>query len=220
MLFPDGRIMVFCKAPEPGQVKTRLAKSIGEIAAATVHEYLAWHCLKNLTESHVAPVELWCAPNISHNFFQYCEMEFGVVLKKQKGDSLGERMEHAFLSSQYEGQCSIVVGTDCPALNADYLASAFSGLENNDSVIGPAEDGGYVLLGLRKPQPQIFSNMPWGTSKVFDQTMLRFKGDVKKIGMLWDVDHADDLIRLRTEVHELHLERGFSEYLAALELKG
>lgn len=217
MLFPDGRIMVFCKAPEPGKVKTRLAKTIGETAASTIHEYLALHCLKQLVDSGIAPVELWCAPNTSHDFFQRCKIELGVMLKTQQGDCLGERMGHAFSSVLPTCHSAIVVGTDCPAIDADYIASVFAELQNHDSVIGPAEDGGYVLLGLRKPQPQIFANISWGGSKVFEETVSRFKGDVKKAPMLWDVDHVADLIRLRNSTHELQLGKAFSEYLANLE---
>ena len=217
MLFPDGRIMVFCKAPEPGKVKTRLANTIGETAAATIHEYLALHCLKHLVDSRIAPVELWCAPNIRHDFFQRCEIELGVTLKTQQGDCLGERMEYAFSSVLPKCHSAIVVGTDCPAINADYIASVFTALQNNDSIIGPAEDGGYVLLGLRKLQSQIFANISWGSSKVFEETLSRFMGDVKKAPMLWDVDHVDDLIRLRNSAHELQLGKAFSEYLANLE---
>ena len=217
MLFPDGRIIVFCKAPEPGKVKTRLAKTIGEAAAATIHEYLALHCLESLTKAHVAPVELWCAPDIEHEFFQYCQATFGVVLKSQKGDCLGQRMENAFSNVLSQCQYSIVVGTDCPVIDADYLVSAFTELQHYDSVIGPAEDGGYVLLGLRKPQPQIFVDVPWGTSKVFEKTMRRFNGGVKKMAKLWDVDHPEDLVRLRASAHKLQLGNKFSKCLSELE---
>jgi len=102
-------------------------------------------------------------------------------------------------------------------MSARFVASVFTELQNNDSVIGPAEDGGYVLLGLRKPQPKIFANISWGSSKVFEETVARFKGDVKTVPMLWDVDHVNDLIRLRNSAHELQLGREFSDYLANLE---
>lgn len=220
MLFPEGRIMVFCKAPEPGKVKTRLAKTLGDTIATTIHKHLALHCLNNLVDAGVAPVELWCEPDVGHDFFQYCEENFGVVLKKQKGDCLGKKMENAFLSMLSQCRHSIVIGTDCPAMNADYLVSAFTSLQHYDSVIGPAEDGGYVLLGLRKPQPQIFVDMPWGTSEVFDKTMSRFTGNVKKIATLWDVDHPEDLVRLHANAHTLQLGKEFTEYLSGYEWEG
>jgi glycosyltransferase A (GT-A) superfamily protein (DUF2064 family) len=101
-------------------------------------------------------------------------------------------------------------------LNPDYVISGFSGLEHHESVLGPAEDGGYVLLGLRKPQPEIFVDMPWGTSQVLNETMVRLKGEVKSLSTLWDVDRGEDLIRLRDAAQDLHLGKDFSEYLAAI----
>lgn len=217
MLYPDGCIMVFCKAPEPGLVKTRLATTIGTEAAATVHAYLAWHCLEKLAATNIAPIELWCAPDTNHDFFQHCQTEFGVTLKRQEGGSLGQRMENAFLDTLSSRRCAVVIGTDCPMITPAYLASAFSGLENHDSVLGPAEDGGYVLLGLRKPQSDIFVNMPWGSAQVFKETMSRLKGEVKSLATLWDVDYIDDLIRLRNSAFEMRLGREFSKYLSGIE---
>lgn len=216
ILYPDGRIIVFCKAPEPGKVKTRLAKTIGDQAATTVHEYLAWQCFGKLADACIAPVELWCSPSIEHGFFRRCEAEFGFTLKTQTGECLGERMKNAFSDMPSQCRYSVIIGTDCPAIDSSYLQSAFSDLENHDAVLGPAEDGGYVLLGLRKLQPAIFTRMPWGTSRVLAETRARLKGNVKENPMLWDVDRAEDLIRLRDASSELRLDEGFSKYLDTL----
>ncbi|MDT8383103.1 MAG: TIGR04282 family arsenosugar biosynthesis glycosyltransferase [Gammaproteobacteria bacterium] len=216
LLYPDGRIMVFCKAPEPGRVKTRLAASIGDAAAATVHEYLAWHCLNRLARAAIAPVELWCTPDVGHDFFRRCAAEYGLVLKQQTGECLGQRMEQAFSNALSQSRNAVVVGTDCPTLDTAYIRAAFAALEQQDAVLGPAEDGGYVLLGLRKPQPPLFADMPWGTSKVLAKTRSRLTGKVKELSTLWDIDDVDDLRRLRDSADELALERGFSEYLVKL----
>jgi len=78
--YPRGRIMVFCKAPEVGKVKTRLAVSVGDQVAATVHEFLAWQCLQRVVKANLAPVELWCSPTIDHPFFQRCKKKLGITL--------------------------------------------------------------------------------------------------------------------------------------------
>ena len=213
MLYPDSRILVFCKAPVAGRVKTRLAETIGQAAAATIHEYLAWHCLKNLVNENIAPVELWCAPDTQHEFFHRCEKKLGVVLRAQQGKCLGERMENAINDALSQRQPSLIIGTDCPAITPLYLREAFLELDKHNTVLGPAEDGGYVLLGLHQPQPAIFSDMPWGSSQVFDETVSRLEGNVYQLATLWDVDRIDDLIRLRKASHELRLEKNFIDYL-------
>lgn len=217
MQFPDSRIIVFCKAPVSGQVKTRLAKNIGESAAALVHQHLAQHCLRTVTNAQIAPVELWCTPNTHHDFFQQCDAKFGVVLKEQKGEELGERMDYAFSRTLPKVKNAVIIGTDCPAITSAYLSAAFLSMENDNAVIGPAEDGGYVLLGLTKHQPEIFKDISWGTSGVFSATMSRLDGRVEKLPTLWDVDYLDDLMRMRSSTQELQLSEAFSEYLGRFE---
>lgn len=218
MLYPDGRILVFCKAPESGKVKTRLAKTIGEAAAVSVHEYLARHCLETIARQNIAPIELWCMPNSRHAFFQHCETTFGVMLKEQVGKTLGERMSHAASDTLAQGKLPVIIGTDCPEINSAYLRSAFSALEQHNSVIGPAYDGGYVLIGLREPQPEIFMDMPWGSPQVFDETMARLSGPVKCLEVCGDIDYAEDLLRLREVAGSLELEAGFKEFIDRLDL--
>ncbi len=218
MLYPQGRILVFCKAPEPGKVKTRLAKNIGDEAAATIHEYLAWHCLQKISHQNIAPIELWCAPNIRHAFFQRCETVFGVTLKKQVGKDLGERMGNAFSDALSLCRYPLIIGTDCPGIDSEYLMAAFSALQNNTTVIAPAEDGGYVLIGLREVQAQIFMDMPWGSSRVFGETVARLYGSVKYLETRWDVDRMEDILRLREATEMLQLEGDFSEYIDRLGL--
>jgi glycosyltransferase A (GT-A) superfamily protein (DUF2064 family) len=126
-------------------------------------------------------------------------------------------MENAFADALPQTQSSLVIGTDCPAITPSYLRTALSVLEKHNTVLGPAEDGGYVLLGLRQPQPSIFSDMPWGSSRVLDETISRLKGDLHQLDVLWDVDRVEDLNRLRKASHELQLERDFSEFLNEID---
>jgi len=189
--------MVFCKAPEPGMVKTRLAASIGDESAAVIHRQLAHHCLQNINCITEMDLELWCSPSLDHPFFDDCSRRYNVRLKNQNGGDLGQRMHNAFTSVLATKSYAIVVGTDCPALDADYIHQARVMLENGcDSVIGPAEDGGYVLLGLRKAKYDYFDDIQWGSGAVLQATLQRLPLNTYKLDCLWDVDQVSDLNRL------------------------
>ncbi|MCF6337961.1 MAG: TIGR04282 family arsenosugar biosynthesis glycosyltransferase [Gammaproteobacteria bacterium] len=217
MQYPHARILVFCKAPQAGKVKTRLAKNIGETAAKVVHEHLAWHCLQQMLGFAVAPVELWCAPDMDHDFFSYCHTQLGIPLKQQVGNDLGQRMQHAMNETLCNHAPVVLIGTDCPALTADYLQSACAAVSQNKTVIVPAEDGGYVLLGMNKLQPELFIDMPWGTSQVYTETMTRVTGEVETLKPLWDIDYIADLRRLHA-TSDIPLGEQFQAYLETLGL--
>lgn len=218
MKFPQSRLLVFCKAPQPGKVKTRLAKDIGESAAATVHQYLAQHCLEQLVKFQIAPVELWCAPDTNHEFFQQCNKKLGIPLRGQVGDGLGQRMQHALKETLSQHSCVVIVGTDCPVFTEGFLHSAFAAASQTKTVIAPAEDGGYVLLGMSDLQHAIFSEMPWGTSQVFAKTVERLTGELEILKPLWDIDYVADLRRLRAAAGSLPLAEDFRSYLERLDL--
>lgn len=217
MQFPHSRILVFCKAPQAGKVKTRLADSIGDVAAAKIHEYLAWQCLQQVTDFSLASVELWCSPSTEDDFFRECQEAFSISLKLQQGEGLGQRMQHAINKTLADGYNPIVIGTDCPAFTQEYLQKALLAVNAGKVVIGPAEDGGYVLLGAHKPQSDIFSDMPWGTAEVFNKTMSRLDGEVEVLPLLWDVDYVDDLRRLRDTDGCIPVSEKLTEYLQSLE---
>lgn len=218
MLYPQSRILVFCKAPQAGKVKTRLARDIGELAAARVHEYLARHCLQQIVDFAIAPVELWCTPDTKHEFFRTCASEMNIQLKQQVGDDLGQRMQHALSAALNQHSSAVLVGTDCPVISADYLRSAFTAIDQQKTVIGPAEDGGYVLFGTNTVQPCLFSDMPWGTSQVYTQTLARITGEVESLMPLWDIDYLADLRRLHSLAKSIQLEARFRRYLESLDV--
>jgi hypothetical protein len=200
MEFPEARIIVFCKAPVPGKVKTRLAQTIGDAQAAQLHQSLAHHCLKNLAGAGVAPVQLWCAPDADHPFFQECRDIYGVELREQTGADLGEKMSRAFERSLSDARQCVVVGTDCPAIDAAVVREALTALSDGaDGVIGPAEDGGYYLLGMTRPMPELFNGVSWGTHDVLAQTKAKMTGRWRELATLWDVDRPEDLQRLNTQ---------------------
>ena len=198
MQFPGYRILIFARAPVPGTCKTRLVPALGEWGAARLSGALTLHLLAMLDEARVAPAILCCTPDCGHPLFQRRGEEKWV----QRGNDLGERMLDAVGRALEEAGRVLLLGTDCPVLLAGYLEKAFRALERSDVVIGPAEDGGYVLLGLKKLDASLFRGIAWGTSAVLDQTLERvaeLEWRYELLETLWDVDRPEDLMRLRRD---------------------
>jgi rSAM/selenodomain-associated transferase 1 len=196
------RIAVFARAPVAGQAKTRLAPLLGAEGAAMLQADLVLRTLATATASAVGPVELWCSPDASHPFFARCAAELGVRLREQRGRDLGERMSAAFDAALGENAALVVIGSDCPALTPAVLREAAQALEAHDAVIAPAEDGGYVLVGLSRPDPGLFTGVAWGGSTVMAETRARLaRGgrQWKELGTFWDIDRPEDYARLERE---------------------
>src|SRR5437879_5569570 len=137
------RVMVFARAPTPGETKTRLIPALGEAGAAALHRRLVMHCLRAARDSGLGPVELWCAPDASDPFFRECERRLGASLHAQGEGDLGARMQRAFKSALALSPRAILVGSDIPALSPRYLRDADQALGRGDAAaIGPAEAGG------------------------------------------------------------------------------
>jgi rSAM/selenodomain-associated transferase 1 len=199
--------MVFAKAPTPGRVKSRLVPALGETAAAELHRQLAERTLFTALAAGLGEVELWCAPGTNDAFFAACARQHGINLRAQGEGNLGIRMARALEHSVEEGCAGVLIGSDCPALTADYLREAAAGLAGgNDAVFGPAEDGGYVLIGLaRRPSAQLFDGIDWGTATVMQETrkrLARLNWRWRELPTLWDVDRPEDLVRLARLRHE------------------
>ena len=193
------RIAVFAKAPVAGAVKTRLAGVLGAEGAARLHAELERHALAAAIDSRLGAVDLWCAPDDRHPFFQACARELGVALKTQRGADLGERMAAAFEEGHRGGDPLILIGADCPMLDASTLREAAAALGTHDAVFVPAEDGGYVLVGLARPVPGIFDGIEWGSDRVMAQTRARLEksgASFAALATLWDIDRPEDLARL------------------------
>lgn len=195
--FPDARIMVFAKAPIAGAVKTRLIPALGADGTAALHAMLTRHCIATAVAAQLCPIELWCSPDTNHPFFTQCSKDYGVTLWEQQGNDLGARMAHAFDTVLQQNPYAVIIGTDCPALTSQDLRTALDTLRDGfDAVIGPAEDGGYVLLGLRKAVPLLFEDIAWGSGAVLALTRER----LKRLQWRWhelaprrDVDRPEDL---------------------------
>jgi rSAM/selenodomain-associated transferase 1 len=199
--YPDTVLMVFCKAPVPGRVKTRLTPALTAEQAADVHVQLTKRALKLATQSRLCPVQLWCAPSIDHDFFTASATAYRLELKQQQGTDLGERMHLAFESALAAYPHALLMGCDCPSLTESDLEEAIKALrEDQDLVLAPAEDGGYVMIGLNRPCPELFTGMIWGTSEVLAQTRARIDQLQLRHHELkeqWDLDTVRDLDRYR-----------------------
>jgi rSAM/selenodomain-associated transferase 2/rSAM/selenodomain-associated transferase 1 len=169
-------LQIFAKDPRPGTVKTRLARSIGDDAAARIYVELALRCFAAAHEARrrgaFSRVELWCAPAPLSPICIDWAQRFGFAVHAQQGNDLGSRLRHATTSALARGERVLVIGTDCPLLDADALADAGAALQSNDAVLVPAEDGGYVALGLARPV-DAFSGIAWSSADVAAATRRR-----------------------------------------------
>lgn len=205
--FPNSRILLFAKEPVLGQVKTRLQDALGAEGCLQFYRRLLRHRLLTLESARLAPWELWVAGDPAHvDFTGTCAPE---QISVQHGDDLGQRMSHASSTvlARPGVQSVIVIGVDCPVLDAEYLAVALSALQAEQRVVlGPAEDGGYVLIGMNVAEAGVFRDIDWGSEAVLAQTRTRLRELAvahRLLPMLWDVDRPEDLVRLGESMPEL-----------------
>lgn len=191
-------IAILAKAPIAGLAKTRLMPALGAHGAAMLQEALTARAVETATAAQTGPVTLWATPDATHPSFRELAVKSQIAVKRQPDDDLGARMLAA--CEAVDGP-ALVIGTDCPSLSPAHLQKAADALRHgSDVVVIPAEDGGYVLIGMRKPQPQLFGAMPWGTDSVMAETRTRIAGiglRHRELPALWDVDRPDDLEKLR-----------------------
>ncbi|MEA3276850.1 MAG: TIGR04282 family arsenosugar biosynthesis glycosyltransferase [Pseudomonadota bacterium] len=198
MRFADARILIFAKAPQPGLVKTRLIPALGAQGAADLQERLLRDTVERLARADLAPVELWCAPHPDFDLFAELAGDHGIARYRQEGADLGERMGHAARAALARSESVVLVGTDCPLLDGAYVARALTALKDRDAVLGPAEDGGYALLGLKRAEAELFRDIPWGGDRVAALTRERMDllgWDRAELPILWDLDRPEDLMR-------------------------
>lgn len=193
---------ILAKAPVAGLAKTRLLPVLGAAAAARAQRRFTLNTLQVTSQTALGPVTLWCAPNADHRFFRAVQRTTGMVCINQPQGDIGARMRHAFeqhFAHHAKGPL-VLVGTDCPGLAPGHLQQAAQALEQHDVVLIPAEDGGYVLIGMRVLVPQVFEGIAWSTPHVMAQTrdQLRRAGvSWLELPTLWDVDEPADWQRLQ-----------------------
>lgn len=196
------RVAVFAKAPVAGDVKTRLAALLGPDGAAGLHAGLVRHALSTASAANLGAIELWCAPDETHDFFARCARDFHAELRRQQGADLGARMARAFAEARARGEPLILIGTDCPVLAPHHLAAAATALASHDAVFAPAEDGGYVLVALSREIRGLFDGVEWGSEGVMAATRKRLQAAGARwheLATLWDVDRPADYARLQRE---------------------
>jgi rSAM/selenodomain-associated transferase 1 len=198
---PRDLLLVFARHPEEGRVKTRLARGIGKRRAWKVYRSLLRLTLYLARAQQAAGrgVRIWITPACRlARFRRVWGRRF--VCHAQRGGDLGARLRKAFDRAWREGASRVVViGSDCPGLTPGLLGAAFRALGRSDAVIGPARDGGYYLLGLSRPAPEVFERIPWGTDRVFQKTLGRLRRHglaCRTLRKLVDVDTARDLRRV------------------------
>jgi uncharacterized protein len=184
-------LIIFTRNPELGKVKTRLSKSVGDIVALDIYQFLL-DKTKEVTQNISADKVVYYSEKIAEN-----DLWNSSLYKKevQFGDDLGAKMEYAFqtaFENNYEKV--LLIGSDLYDLEPSHINEAFEKLKNKDVVIGPALDGGYYLVGLKKNYPEIFKNKRWGTSSVRKDTLKNLeKVDVHLLPILNDVDVVEDI---------------------------
>jgi rSAM/selenodomain-associated transferase 1 len=184
------------KFPEPGRVKTRLARDIGFEDAAKVYKTIAEGVFRK-TRSETTDYERVIFYSPAEMRLSFEEWLPGETLMPQRGGDVGEVMQNALEEMFASGaEKTVLSGVDIPDLNRDIIIDAFSRLDNADIVIGPAEDGGYYLIGMKSLHREVFRKIPWGTDAVFAETI----SVIKEIGLkyeavdkLFDVDRLEDL---------------------------
>jgi len=187
---------VCAKYPEPGRVKTRLARDIGDAGAMRVYKTIAEMVLRK-----TAPDKgdyrriLFYSPSAMKGRFE--EWLPGERLLPQRGRDIGEKMKNALMDLLTRGaEKAAVVGVDLPDLDRDIIKQSFLELDSADIVIGPALDGGYYLIGMKMLFPELFRGIPWSSDKVFEETIEtihKLKLNCSILGPLSDVDTVEDL---------------------------
>jgi rSAM/selenodomain-associated transferase 1 len=186
-------LIIFAKNPEVGKVKTRLAATIGNEVALAIYHQLLLHTVSITQDLSFHKFVFYS------NLIEQEDMWNSQDYRKQaqNGIDLGARMKNAFASIFLKTYNSaVIIGTDCPGLNATIITNAFTYLQSHDVVIGPAEDGGYYLLGMNELHSKLFEDIEWSTSAVLSDTIKRCEDlhlNYYLLPVLNDIDEERDL---------------------------
>lgn len=194
----ENRLIIFTRYPSPGRTKTRLIPLLGPDGAADLHRRMTEFTvakIRGIAQKDSTNVEIAFDGSDASLMKQWLGSKF--AYHRQSGGDLGLRMLNAFRKSFRDGaERTIIVGTDCPGLSAGIVEKAFEELRTHDLVLGPAADGGYYLIGARRPHPALFTNLRWGTGEVFESTLGIAKDlelSVRVVDTLHDIDRPEDI---------------------------
>lgn len=184
-------LIVFVKNIVSGKVKTRLAQTIGNENALLIYKELLQITEKATQQLQNCAVQVYFSESIEENQWKNCEKFI------QQGNDLGEKMQNAFNNGFNSGYEKILlIGSDLPDISASIIEQGFDELTNNDIVFGPAEDGGYYLVGMKKLQTNIFQNKPWSNAKLLSLTLKELSNHkLQLLPFLNDIDVYEDLIK-------------------------
>ncbi len=183
-------LLLFTRNPELGKVKSRLAKDIGAEKALRIYKELMLHT-KNISQNLEVDKWVYYSEKIAKNDIWE---EIHYTKKLQEGADLGVRMEKGFLEGFRQGyENIIIIGSDIYDLQQFHIEEAFKKLENHETVIGPSEDGGYYLLGMKNFNKEVFKNKNWGTDSVLEDTLLNLKENYCLLETLNDIDVISDI---------------------------
>ena len=207
------RLVILSKAPLGGHVKTRLQPEFTSSQSVFLHRALVEHCLKTVEPISNIAIELWV--DQEHGWWQELAEKYSFTLHWQQGGDLGERMLNAASNALSRGSSVVLIGTDCPFISENYLQKVFVHLSKNSSVVlGPALDGGYVLMGLTEVFSPLFYDIAWGTDHVLTKTRERLTALALpwvEMPTLRDIDRAGDVAYLESVLP--HLVVGLKEAL-------
>jgi rSAM/selenodomain-associated transferase 1 len=187
----NNALIIFVKNLEKGKVKTRIAEEAGDDYALKVYLELQAHTRSEASKLSVSRYLYYSSRIDLHDLWDNEEY----IKDLQEGDTLGDRMHNAFTSVLYNHDKAIIIGSDCIQLDHQLLERAFHMLDVYDTVIGPAIDGGYYLLGLKKSMIQLFQNIAWSTDAVFNTTLARIISSGENVHILPelnDIDYLED----------------------------
>ena len=190
-------LILFVKSPEKGHVKSRLSQLIGENVTRNLYKSFVTDILESIQCNLQYSIRIAFHPqNAKSNVVRWLGKQYSYL--PQRGDGLGERMEHTFKQIFSGGvEKALIIGSDIPDLPRSFILKAFESLGTYDAVIGPSFDGGYYLIGFRNDTffPEVFHRIEWGTDTVFSQTLDRFKKaqTVRIMPLWWDIDLPEDI---------------------------
>jgi len=190
-------LIIFAKAPIPGEVKTRLCPPLDHDEAASLHGTLVLDAVERAKNLQGVTLYVAGTPDLAHPFFKVMEGRYGAKLLPQRGPDLGSRMKWAMQDAFEQGAESVILtGTDLPTLPRAHLAQALTLVKRHDVVLGPTADGGYYLIGLRKMVPALFEGIAWSTASVLAETKKKIEAAGLSLGLLpecRDLDTLEDL---------------------------